>query len=489
MDYLNFFGFKEDPFKLTPDPAYFYPSSSHNEGLLLMDYSIQQKEGFLLIIGDPGTGKTTLLNVFLEKWKLRAEIAIILTPRLSPEEFLISVVDDLNINLENRNKNEIIKALRDFMIKKSIEDKRIVIVVDEAQNLPDETLEELRLLSNLETDKDKLIQIILTGQPELESKLMTERLRQLNQRITTRIHLKHFNPEETLDYINHRLIKAGKRNLTIDKKAGKLVHKLSNGVPRLINMLISRALMAAYLEESNIISQRHITHAVKSLGHSELKIQGQNRLIPLYAGLSFIVLIGGGSYFYLQNIITRAQNLPTGQAGTEHRVQSTESRAQTTEVSLRPMGSQNLPIGQVGIEDKKLGRLEDENSQLHNLSTSKLLSRQPLNLSDSQPMNSQLQINKIAPSPPSRSAGTTIEEESQGIGTGQYIIVKFDVANIREMPSLDSKEVGWASKGSQFVVLQEYADNKDNIIWYQVPYHGEKRWISANVVDVVEMKE
>ncbi len=474
MDYLNFFGFKEDPFKLTPDPAYFYPSSSHNEGLLLMDYSIQQKEGFLLIIGDPGTGKTTLLNVFLEKWKLRAEIAIILTPRLSPEEFLISVVDDLNINLENRNKNEIIKALRDFMIKKSVEDKRIVIVVDEAQNLPDETLEELRLLSNLETDKDKLIQIILTGQPELESKLMTERLRQLNQRITTRIHLKHFNPEETLDYINYRLIKAGKRNLTIDKNAGKLVHKLSNGVPRLINMLISRALMAAYLEESNIISQRHITHAVKSLGHSELKIQGQNRLIPLYAGLSFIVLIGVGSYFYLQNIITRAQNLPPGQAGTEHRVQSTEVR------------SQNLPPGQAGIEDKKLGRLEDENSQLHNLSTSKLLSRQPLNLSDSQPMNSQLQINKIAPSPASP---TTVEEESQGIGTGQYIIVKFDVANIREMPSLDSKEVGWASKGSQFVVLQEYADNKDNIIWYQVPYHGEKRWISANVVDIVEMKE
>ena len=324
MDYLNFFGFKEDPFKLTPDPAYFYPSSSHNEGLLLMDYSIQQKEGFLLIIGDPGTGKTTLLNVFLEKWKLRAEIAIILTPRLSPEEFLISVVEDLNINLENRNKNEIIKALRDFMIKKSIEDKRIVIVVDEAQNLPDETLEELRLLSNLETDKDKLIQIILTGQPELESKLMTERLRQLNQRITTRIHLKHFNPEETLDYINHRLIKAGRRNLTIDKKAEKLVHKLSNGVPRLINMLISRALMAAYLEESNIISQRHITHAVKSLGHSELKIQGQNRLIPLYAGLSLILLIGVGSYFYLQNIITRAQNLPTGQAGTEHRLQRAE---------------------------------------------------------------------------------------------------------------------------------------------------------------------
>ncbi len=461
MDYLNFFGFKEDPFKLTPDPAYFYPSSSHNEGLLLMDYSIQQKEGFLLIIGDPGTGKTTLLNVFLERWKLRAEIAVILTPRLSPEEFLISVVDDLNIKLENRNKNEIIKALRDFMIKKSIEDKRIVIVVDEAQNLPDETLEELRLLSNLETDKDKLIQIILTGQPELESKLMTERLRQLNQRITTRIHLKHFNPDETLDYINYRLIKAGKRNLKIDKKAGKLAHKLSNGVPRLINMLISRALMAAYLEESNIISQRHITHAVKSLGHSELKIQGQNRLIPLYAGLSFILLSGVGGYFYLQNTYMRTQNLPTGQAGTEHRVQTTESRIESTETAVSSE--------QLAVNKKEL------TANSHSLSAKN---------NELQIPSAKFQTNKD-PQPPA--SPTTVEEESQGIGTGQYIIVKFDVANIREMPSLDSKEVGWASKGSQFVVLQEHTDNKDNIIWYQVPYHGEKRWISANVVDIVKI--
>ena len=473
MDYLNFFGFKEDPFKLTPDPAYFYPSSSHNEGLLLMDYSIQQKEGFLLIIGDPGTGKTTLLNVFLEKWKLRAEIAIILTPRLSPEEFLISVVDDLNINLENRNKNEIIKALRDFMIKKSIEDKRIVIVVDEAQNLPDETLEELRLLSNLETDKDKLIQIILTGQPELESKLMTERLRQLNQRITTRIHLKHFNPDETLDYINYRLIKAGKRNLKIDKKAGKLVHKLSNGVPRLINMLISRALMAAYLEESNIISQRHITHAVKSLGHSELKIQGQNRLIPLYAGLSFIVLIGVGGYFYLQNTHIRTQN-------TEHKTQITESRSQNIETKthntdkppIPPLPSTALVRGL--LKGSEGGITVKEGGKLFNNAGQSVITEQK---STENSVQRDINVDK-------ENVGTTEEYTTPG----QYIIVKFDVANIREMPSLDSKEVGWASKGSQFVVLQEYIDNKDNIIWYQVPYHGEKRWISANVVDIVEIE-
>src|SRR4030067_1802787 len=182
MDFLSFFGLKEDPFKLTPDPAYFYPSSTHNEGLLLLNYSIEQKEGFTTVIGDPGSGKTTLLNVFLEKWRSRAEIAIVLTPRLSPEEFLVSILEDLDISFKRKNKNEIIKAFRDFMIEKSSEGKWVIIIVDEAQNLPDETLEELRLLSNLENDKDKLLQIVLLGQPELESKLRSNRLRQLKQR-------------------------------------------------------------------------------------------------------------------------------------------------------------------------------------------------------------------------------------------------------------------------------------------------------------------
>ncbi len=290
MDFLSFFGLKEDPFKLTPDPAYFYPSSTHNEGLLLLNYSIEQKEGFTTVIGDPGSGKTTLLSVFLEKWSSRAEIAIVLTPRLSPEEFLVSVLEDLDISFERKNKNEIIKAFRDFMIKKSSEGKWVIIIVDEAQNLPDETLEELRLLSNLETDKDKLLQIVLLGQPELESKLNSDRLRQLNQRITTRIYLKHFTHDETLDYINYRTIKAGKQNLLLDKKAGKIAYKLSKGIPRLINMLISRALMAAYLEESNIILPRHISHAVKSLNHSEMKMQNRMRFFPLSAGVAVLLL-------------------------------------------------------------------------------------------------------------------------------------------------------------------------------------------------------
>ena len=316
MDFLNFFGLKEDPFKLTPDPAYYYPSASHNEGLLLMDYAIDQKEGFLLVIGDPGTGKTTLLKVFLEKWKDRAEIAIVLTPRLSPEEFLVSVAEDLHIGLENKNKNEIIRALRDFMTSKSAEGKRVIIIVDEAQNLPDETLEELRLLSNLETDKDKLLQIILLGQPELETKLTGDSLRQLNQRISTRVHLKHFSPDETLDYINYRVIKAGKKNLQIHKKVGRLAFKLSNGIPRLINMLISRALMAAFLEESNMIHPRHIQHAVSSLKHNDIKVQRYAGMVPVCAGLAALLVVVFSVYLYTRSPeTTLARKSPETAAG------------------------------------------------------------------------------------------------------------------------------------------------------------------------------
>jgi general secretion pathway protein A len=300
MEFLKFFSLKEDPFKLLPDPAFFYPSSCHHEGLQLMDYAVDQKEGFLLVIGEPGTGKTTLLRVFLGKWKSKAEIAIVLTPRLSPEEFLIAVADDLEINTENKNKHEIISALRDFITEKSSEGKKVIIIVDEAQNLPPDTLEELRLLSNLETEKEKLLQIILLGQPELETLLMKEQLRQLNQRIATRIHLKHLSSEETADYINHRIIKAGRENLKIHKKVGCITYRLTRGVPRLINMLISRALMAAYLEGSNTVFSRHISYARKSLNHKELKMQRRPWLVPVAAGL-VAALLGAGIYGYTQN--------------------------------------------------------------------------------------------------------------------------------------------------------------------------------------------
>jgi len=389
MDFLKFFGLKEDPFRLTPDPAFFYPSKSHKDGLLLMDYSVDQKEGFILITGEPGTGKTTLLRVFLQRWKNKAEIAMILTPRLTPEAFLASVAEDLGIKHKRKNKNEIIRSLRDFLAQKAEEGKRVIIIVDEAQNLPSETLEELRLLSNLETNTDKLLQIILLGQPEIEEKLKKKELRQLDQRITTRIRLRRLSKDETLDYINFRLIKAGKENLQLNRKAISLIHKVTNGVPRLINMLLSRALMAAYLEESSILLPQHIRHAVKSLGHTDMRVSKWVNLVPA----PVIITLG---------VIIFALLIIFGIKG--------------------PDGIERVAVA----KEKRLPAYK-------------------------------------------------------------IIAVDVDVAVVRNAPSITSKKAGWLLRDNQLVVLDETIDEK-NTKWYQIPYMGEKKWISEKVVRVVDLK-
>ncbi len=464
MDFLDFFELNEDPFRLTPDPAYFFPSSSHNEGLLLMDYSVEQKEGFLLIIGDPGTGKTTMLKVFLEKWKSRAETAMILTPRLSPEECLISIAEDLQINLENKSKNEIIKALRDFMTAKSKENKRVIIIIDEAQNLPSDTLEELRLLSNLETDKDKLIQIILIGQPELEEKLMTEKLRQLNQRITTRIHLRQFGHKETMDYIDYRSIKAGKRKLQINKKVGRLIYKYSNGTPRLINMVISRTLMAAFLEESTTILPRHLYHATKSLKHSDIKIKKSLRPAPVAAGIFLLFfLVSASAFFYMQqNKMKNSARLITAPA-----VEKTDAIEPVELAEDQTARETVTPSPEEDITDPAPDEIvTDETSDQIVADVNIAGEEEEIIIA-----NEQEQIPDDNPMPDIR-----------------LVSVKVPVANIRKSPSVDAGKIGQTYRHNQFLVLNEYIDSQ-NTTWYLVPFQEEKGWISGWIVNEVDINE
>jgi general secretion pathway protein A len=289
MDYLDFFNLKEDPFGLTPDSHYFYPSKMHNDVLATLDYAVEQKEGFSLIIGEPGTGKTTILKIFIDRWKERAEIALIMTPRLSSEELLQAILDDLNIRLETANKNEMIKTFRDFLIARSLADTRVIIIVDEAQNLSDGCLEELRLLSNLETEKEKLLQIILVGQPELQRRLHSEGLRQLDQRISIRATLRSLTEVETSDYISFRLIKAGKGSAIFNENAKKMIHRLSGGIPRLINLTASRAMMVAYIGSSNQILKRHILDTVKHIPEAQLKSISRRRTLR-YAAASLLLI-------------------------------------------------------------------------------------------------------------------------------------------------------------------------------------------------------
>ncbi len=257
-NYLDFFNLKDDPFRLTPDIDYFYNSPEHSTALLSLEYCFKEKEGFCLLTGEPGTGKTTLIRLFVDKWKDRAEIALIMTPRLSPEEFFLAVLEDFKIPLISRSKNDQMKAFRDFLLKHAANNRRVAIIVDEAQQLPDTTLEELRLLSNLETEKEKLLQIILVGQPELRTMLGSRLLRQLNQRITVRVELLPLTQAETSDYISTRLTHGGNSTLPLNQQAKDLIFKLSGGKPRRINLLTTRTLMSAFLEGSREVTVSHV---------------------------------------------------------------------------------------------------------------------------------------------------------------------------------------------------------------------------------------
>jgi general secretion pathway protein A len=315
LSYLSFFNLNDDPFRITPDIAYFYNSPEHATALLSLEYCMKEKEGFCILTGEPGTGKTTLLRLFVEKWKDQAEFALIMTPRLSPEEFFIAILEDFKIPLTSTSKNDMLKAFRDFLLGHADNNKRVAIIVDEAQELPDTTLEELRLLSNLETEKEKLLQIILIGQPELGNKLLGTALRQLNSRITVRIQLKPLTAPETSDYINNRLIKAGNSSLFFNEKAKELIFELSGGIPRTINLLASRGLMAAFLEGNKEVLARHVEQGATDVlatfpaSATQVTPASSRKTVLLVMALLLIVAIAGGVW-YLFNTAAPMQPPP-----------------------------------------------------------------------------------------------------------------------------------------------------------------------------------
>jgi general secretion pathway protein A len=267
--YEKYYGFTDRPFNLTPDSKFFYASTKHEEALNCLLLAISERNGFVVVTGEIGSGKTTVCRTLIHKLDPTTKVALILNTHLSRKELLTTILEDLGIEYRSSSKTHLLSALNKYLIEQAAKDTNVVVIVDEAQNLTPTVLEEVRMLSNLETDTEKLIQIILLGQPELKKKLSLPRLEQFRQRIVFNYHLEPLNKEEAKEYVKHRLMKAGNAAANIfSDDAIDEIYRYSKGVPRLINIICHNALISGIVYETKNITREIIIEAVKDSAHT-----------------------------------------------------------------------------------------------------------------------------------------------------------------------------------------------------------------------------
>ena len=256
--YLNFYGFREKPFSLTPDPRFVFLSKNHKEAFAHLLYGINHRAGFIALTGEVGSGKTTVLRALLSQLDAdHHRTALIFNPCLSPEVLLQNINREFGISANTSNHSSFLDSLNVFLLQQNAEGRTVVLVIDEAQNLEAPVLEQIRLISNLETDREKLIQIVLSGQPEFVQILKRNEMRQLSQRITVRYHLQPMDFQDTVHYINHRLdVAGGKGGVIFPRRALRRIYRYSRGLPRLINAACDRALLAGYARDTARIDSR-----------------------------------------------------------------------------------------------------------------------------------------------------------------------------------------------------------------------------------------
>jgi general secretion pathway protein A len=283
--YAEYYGLTRSPFEMTPDPSFLHLGEAHREGLATLVYAVNSGKGFVMLTGEVGTGKTTLLHALLQQLDAKTNTAFIFNPRLDPLGFFRVLFEELGIGPACESKAEYLLALNQYLIDKLAAGERVLLIVDEAQNLSAEMLEEIRLLSNLETPTSKLIQIMLVGQPELQELVDQPQLRQLRQRIALRHHLRPFDEWEMADYVNGRLSKAGYTGRGLfKKKAIRELHQLTGGTPRMINNICDSALLIGYVRQEASLGSDVVREAASDLGLIEKA--GSNREEDTYGGKS-----------------------------------------------------------------------------------------------------------------------------------------------------------------------------------------------------------
>ncbi|MEL7536329.1 MAG: AAA family ATPase [Pseudomonadota bacterium] len=293
--YTQYFGLTEKPFTITPDPRYLYMSERHSEALAHLLYGINESDGFIQLTGEVGTGKTTLIRSLFLQLPENAEIALVLNPQLSPREFLAAIANELDIEsvADTDSLKTLIDRLTEHLLANHSAGRRTILVVDEAQNLAVEVLEQVRMLTNLETARQKLLQIILIGQPELRDLLARTDLRQLAQRITARYHLEPLSSAEVGRYIEHRLKVAGAVGELFTPGAKREIYRLARGIPRLVNVLCDRSLLGAYVREQPKVDKRLVREAGREVAGEPVAPSFGGWWLPGLATVAAAIILAG----------------------------------------------------------------------------------------------------------------------------------------------------------------------------------------------------
>ncbi len=306
--YLEHFGLERPPFKITPDTSMFYEGCKRGAALEALIYAINSGEGMIKVVGEVGSGKTMLCRMLEVRLSNFVDIVYIANPSLSPDNILHAIAHELQLGVNNDDcKLDVMQKLQDYLLRKHADNRQVVVFVEEAQSMPVETLEEIRLLSNLETDQHKLLQMVLFGQPELDIKLSEPRIRQLRERITHSFYLEPFPPEDTLEYLNFRLRSVGYRGTNIfDQRTANAVKKYSDGLSRRINIIADKALMAAFSEGSHRVTAGHVATAAKD---SKFARPVNYRPAAMTAGIALAMMLAVWLGYRLPGWITPGEHV------------------------------------------------------------------------------------------------------------------------------------------------------------------------------------
>jgi general secretion pathway protein A len=474
IPYLEYFGFTEKPFGMSPDPAFYYESNEHKKAVDYLTFFLSQKEGFALIYGDVGSGKTTVSRIFINSLPRETyNTALILNPVTDDMEFMKELLREFYVQDIPSTNKELYDTLRLFLLEEFKNGKENVLVIDEAQLLSYELLEFIRLLSNIETDKQKILHTIFFAQPEFIEKLKAQNMRHLAQRITVTYGIEPLTLNEVKSYINYRLYKAvSKGPLEFQDRAVRLIHIASKGFPRLINYICDRCLLAIYAQSSHTVDGHVVSKVLLeesiSLGsvkkQNDIKGLRSTYLAPAIVIILVVILGAIGYYLVSTGTMDRFFVKKTVQAQKEAAVAQAEPAAKAE----APMKAEAPAKAEAPIKNEAPPKAAPP-------LTAKAPSKQ-----------------EAAPAPPAKKAEPkTIPEKAKvesaaqktAPSTRQAVVIK-DAANVRIAPGLESLRIGMIFKGAALRVVGEQSD-KDNARWYKVIlYENREGWISESVVSI-----